>query len=191
LREGEYFTYARLLLAQKRPAEAQTLLASLERYARSGGLVRSLIMVCILQALAHQALGRKEEALARLGEAVRLAAPEGYRRAFLDEGQVVLGLLPGVRHLAPQFVDSLLGRAPASLSRGKLAPREQPLIEPLSERQLEVLGLLAEGRSNQEIAEKLFISVGTVKTHVHNFCGKLAVGSRTQAAAQARELGLL
>jgi len=191
LRESEYFTYARVLLAQKRLAEAQTLLASLESYARTSGLTRSLITVCILQALAQQALGRKEAALARLEEAVRLAAPEGYRRAFLDEGPVVLALLPGVRHSAPQFVDSLLALAPAGLSRDHIAPREQPLIEPLSERELEVLGLMAEGLSNQEIAAKLFISVGTVKTHVHNICGKLGARSRTQAAAQARELGLL
>jgi LuxR family maltose regulon positive regulatory protein len=190
-REAEYLTYARVLLAQKRPAEARTLLANLERYARSGGLVRSLITVCILQAEAQLALGEKGLALARLEEAVRLAAPEGYRRAFLDEGPVVLALLPGVRHSAPQFVDSLPALAQAGRSRDHIAPGEQPLIEPLSERELEVLGLMAEGLSNQEIADKLFISVGTVKTHVHNICGKLGVGSRTQAAAQARELGLL
>jgi len=190
-REAEYLTYVRVLLAQKRPAEARTLLANLERYARSSGLVRSLIAICILQAVANQALGRKEEALARLEEAVRLAAPEGYRRAFLDEGPVVLALLPGVRHVAPEFVGLLLGAAPAEVGRDKAAPWGQPLIEPLSERELEVLRLMAEGLSNQEIAERLFISVGTVKTHVHNICGKLAVGSRTQAAAQARTLGLL
>jgi ATP/maltotriose-dependent transcriptional regulator MalT len=67
----------------------------------------------------------------------------------------------------------------------------QPLVEPLSGRELEVLRLLAEGRSNQEIARDLFIAVGTVKTHVHNVCGKLAVANRTAAAARARELHLL
>jgi LuxR family maltose regulon positive regulatory protein len=190
-REAEYLTYARVLLAQKRPAEARTLLANLERYARSSGLVRSLITICILQELAQLALGEKEQALARLEEAVRLAAPEGYRRAFLDEGPAVLAILPDVRRQAPEFIDSLLAAAPAELSRQKHVQRKQPLIEPLSERELEVLGLMAEGLSNQEIAGKLFISVGTVKTHVHNICGKLAACSRTQAAAQARELGLL
>jgi len=190
-REAEYVTYARVLLAQKRPAEARTLLANLERYARSSGLVRSLITVCILQAAAHQALGQKEEALARLEEAVCLAAPEGYRRAFLDEGSAVLAVLPDVRRFAPEFIDSLLASTPVELSREKLVHYKQPLIEPLSEREVEVLGLMAEGLSNQEIAAKLFISVGTVKTHVHNICGKLAAGSRTQATAQARQLGLL
>jgi LuxR family maltose regulon positive regulatory protein len=200
LRETEYFTYARVLLAQNRPAEARMLLANLEGYARSSGLVRSLITVCILQALTQLALGEKEQALARLEEAVRLAAPEGYRRAFLDEGPAVLALLPAVRRQAPEFVDSLLActlaepsgsPSPRGVRGDGSRPRSQPLIEPLSERELEVLGLMAEGLSNQEIAAKLFISVGTVKTHVHNICGKLAVGSRTQAAAQARELGLL
>ena len=191
VREAEYLTYARVLLALKRPAEAQMLLANLEGYARSSGFVRSLITVCILQGLAQQALGLKEQALARLGEAVRLAAPEGYRRAFLDEGPVVLALLPGVRQMAPDFVDSLLGGAPAELSQKTPAFRRQPLVEPLSERELEVLGLMAEGLSNREIAERLFVSIGTVKTHVHNICSKLAASSRTQAAARARELGLL
>jgi len=201
LREDEHFTYARLLLAQDRAAEAWTLLANLEGYARSSGLARSLITVCILQAAAQQALGQKEQALVRLEEAVRLAAAEGYRRAFLDEGPAILALLPRVRHVAPEFVDDLLtcsrsgygagSETPAEPGRQKLVPGKQPLIEPLSERELEVLGLMAGGLSNQEIAGRLFISVGTVKTHVHNICGKLAVGSRTQAAAQARELGLL
>lgn len=191
LREAEYFTYARVLLAQNRPDEARTLLTNLEHYARSNSLVRSLITVCILQALVQLAFAGREQALARLEEAVRLAAPEGYRRAFLDEGQAVLALLPGVRHIAPEFVDSLLASAPAAPGRDRPAAPAQPLVEPLSEREIEVLRLMAEGLSNQEIAGKLFISVGTVKTHVHNICGKLAAGSRTQAAAQARALGLL
>ena len=72
-----------------------------------------------------------------------------------------------------------------------LLPRPSPLVEPLSERELEVLGLVAQGLTNREIAERLFITVGTVKTHVHNIYGKLGVRGRTQAAARARELELL
>jgi LuxR family maltose regulon positive regulatory protein len=191
LREVEYFTYARVLLAQNRPAEARTLLANLERYARNGGLYRTLITVNILQARAQQAPGQKEQALARLEEAVRLAAPEGYRRAFLDEGQAVFALLPGVRHLAPAFVDDLLGGVPAELSRQRPSPPAQLLAEPLSERELEVLQLVAAGLSNSEIADRLFLSVGTVKTHVHNIFGKLGVSGRPQAIARARELNLV
>ncbi len=189
VRGVEYFTYARVLLAQHRPDDARTLLAGLERYARSGGLNGALITVCVLQAQAQQALGQKAQALACLAEAVRLAAPEGYRRAFLDGGPAVLALLPGVRHLAPAFVDGLLGGPPEA--GGGRPASVQPLIEPLSDRELEVLKLVAEGLSNSEIAGKLFISVGTVKTHVHNILGKLGVEGRPRAIARARELELI
>ena len=189
VREAEYLTYARLLLAQPRPDDARTLLASLERYARNSGLHGTLITVCVLQAQAEQALGQRAQALACLGEAVRLAAPEGYRRAFLDGGPAVRALLPGVRHVAPAFVDDLLGVVPEP---GRSRPAAaQPLIEPLSDRELEVLKLVAEGLSNSEIADKLFISTGTVKTHVHNILGKLGVDGRPRAIARAGELGLI
>jgi LuxR family maltose regulon positive regulatory protein len=182
-------------LAQHRPAEALTLLGHLESYARSSGLVRSLITARTLQAAALEAHGQQEQAMASLEEAVRLADPGRYRRAFLDEGPAVAALLPGVRHAAPEFVEGLLGGMPpptSPLPGGKGSrPRRQPLLEPLSERELEVLRLIAQGLSNQEIGRRLFITVGTVKTHVHNICGKLGAGSRTQAAAQARELDLL
>jgi LuxR family maltose regulon positive regulatory protein len=111
----------------------------------------------------------------------------------------VLALLPGVRYLAPALVDDLLGGLPAEAGRGRPAPDSdrgraslhQPLVEPLSDRELEVLGLVAQGLSNGEIAAKLFISVGTVKTHVHNIFGKLGVESRPRAIARGRELALL
>jgi LuxR family maltose regulon positive regulatory protein len=92
------------------------------------------------------------------------------------------------RHLLA-YADSLLAAFPAAVSatRGKAAI----LPEPLSERELEVLGLVAEGLSNREIADKLFLSVGTVKTHVHNIFGKLGVESRPRAIARARELDLV
>ena len=189
VREAEYLTYARLLLAQPRPDDARTLLASLERYARNSGLHGTLITVYVLQAQAELALGQRTQALACLGEAVRLAAPEGYRRAFLDGGLAVRALLPGVRYVAPAFVDDLLGVVP-ELGRSRPAA-VQPLIEPLSDRELEVLKLVAEGLSNSEIADKLFISTGTVKTHVHNILGKLGVDGRPRAIARAGEIGLI
>ncbi len=166
------------------------MLANLERYARTCGLDGTRITVCVLQAQAEQALGQRAQALARLGEAVRLAAPEGYRRAFLDGGLAVAALLPGVRHLAPAFVDDLLGRLRPVPERGRPAA-VQPLAEPLSERELEVLQLVAAGLSNSEIAARLFISVGTAKTHVHNILGKLGVEGRPRAIAWARELKLV
>jgi LuxR family maltose regulon positive regulatory protein len=188
-REDRHFAYARVLLAQKRPDQARRVLAHLERYARRTGLMRSLISVYVLQAASSLALGDRNQALASLEEAVHLAAPEGYRRVFLDEGPAILALLPAVHRAAPQFVDSLLGESTPDHDRR--AVPIQPIVEPLSERELEVLRLMADGLSNQEIAGKLFITVGTVKTHVHHICGKLAVASRVQAAARARELGLL
>jgi len=197
VRESEYLTYARLLLAEHRLNEVQVLLANLERFAQEGGRGRDLITVWILQALAQLALGDRKQALARLEEAVRLAAPEGYVRAFLDEGQSILKLLPPVRHVAPAFVDALIIAFGTDLQGAREAAPERPdahppsLIEPLSDREMEVLRLVASGLSNGEIAGRLIITVGTVKTHVHNICGKLAVRSRTQAIARARELVLL
>jgi len=191
-REGEYFTFARLLLAQDQPAEAQALLDSLEQFAQARGLNRSLLTVHILRAQAERALGREAEALACLEKALHLAAPAGYLRAFLDDGPAVRDLLPRVRHAAPAFVDGVLDAfSDAQRTPPPAVPPPSALVEPLSERELEVLGLVAQGPSNREIAERLFITVGTVKTHVHNIYGKLGVRGRTQAAARAHELGLL
>jgi LuxR family maltose regulon positive regulatory protein len=191
-REGEYFAFARLLLAQDRPVEAQTLLDNLEQFAGTRGLLRSLLTVHVLRARAERALGRDAGALASLEKALHLAAPAGYLRPFLDDGPAVLDLLPRVRHAAPAFVDQVLG-AFSSTQRTPppAAPSSSALVEPLSERELEVLGLVALGLSNREIAGRLFITVGTVKTHVHNIHGKLGVQRRTEAAARARELGLV
>lgn len=191
VQEAEYLTFARLLLMQGRWEEAQVLLDNLQRFAQGGGRRRTLITVQILQALLRLGVGERKAALAHLGEAVRLAASQGYRRAFLDEGPGVLALLSGVRHAAPVFVDGLLGGAPAEPGHSRPPRTGQHLAESLSEREMEVLALVADGLSNQEIAARLFISLGTVKTHVHNICAKLDAGSRTQATAQARKLGLL
>jgi len=190
VREAEYVIFARALLAQDRAVEARTLLANFERYARQGSLDGTLITVCVLQAQTALALGQRAPALASLAEAVRLAAPEGCRRAFLDGGPAIAALLPGVRHVAPAFVDDLLGRLRPASAQGRPAI-VQPLIEPLSERELEVLRLVAAGLSNAEIAARLFVSVGTAKTHVHNILGKLGADGRPRAIARARELGLI
>jgi LuxR family maltose regulon positive regulatory protein len=96
-------------------------------------------------------------------------------------------LLPQARHIAPDFVDQVLNAAGVE----PVIPRVQALVEPLSERELEVLQLIAEGLTNREIGQRLFITPGTVKVHTSNIYGKLGVHSRTQAVAQARALGIL
>jgi LuxR family maltose regulon positive regulatory protein len=189
LKLDSYQLYARLLLARGRPEEAWRSLAGQEQVAQEHGLYRWLITIHILQALTAERLEGRSQTLDRLGKAVELAAPEDYYQAFLDEDKEIVDLLAQVRHIAPQFVSQLLGFA-LGTAPSKRIP-SQSLIEPLSERELEVLGLIAAGYSNAEIAGQLFIAVGTVKRHINNMYGKLGVKSRTQAIARARELGLV
>jgi LuxR family transcriptional regulator, maltose regulon positive regulatory protein len=124
-----------------------------------------------------------------------LAEPEGYIRLFLDEGVPMLNLLRLARSrgLASNYITTLLtafGEQTAAATP-RSVPHSAVLVELLSERELEVLHLLALGTSNDEIAEQLVIAVSTVKRHVSNIFGKLTVSNRTQAVVRARELGLL
>ncbi|WP_420630662.1 LuxR C-terminal-related transcriptional regulator [Candidatus Leptofilum sp.] len=182
--ELDLLVLARLRLTQSQPAEALDFLEQLTRRVRQTG--RKLVQMhgALLQAQVHHQLGQEEQAEVALVTAVRLAAPENYRRLFLDEGERLIALLPTVRQVAPNFVDAVL----AEFGQGHAT---QPLLEPLSERELEVLRLVADGRSNREIAEQLFVTVGTVKKHLNNVFGKLGVARRTEAVAKARALDLL
>jgi LuxR family maltose regulon positive regulatory protein len=189
MRVDSYLVFARLLLAQARLSDARRWLSRLESFARERGLARPLITIHVLQALAADRSGDQATALERLSRALEVAAPEGYYRAFLDEDARILALLPDVRRVAPSFVDQLLAHGEVPSPREETPPR--PLIEPLSERELEVLRLIASGLSNREIAEELVIATGTVKRHINHIYGKLGVHSRTQAVAEAKELGLL
>jgi LuxR family maltose regulon positive regulatory protein len=188
--EFPYFTYVRFLLAQGRLEDAQTLLDTMGRSAEEGKRCRKVITIRLQQALVHEGLGRRKQALACIEQALGLAAPEGYLRAFLDEGQALLDLLAQVRHVAPDFVAKVLGDA-AAKGVGSPASGARTLVEPLSDRELEILRLIAAGRSNPEIADLLYLSPNTVKWHVKNLYGKLQVGSRIEAAARGQELGLL
>ncbi len=196
IREPQSFTYARLLLAQGRPDEARRLLARLDGQVRAGGRHARLINVRILQALAEAALDRQESTRQLLAEAIQLAAPEGYIRRFLDEGPAVARLLPSVRAVAPAFVGQLQ-RAFGAVSPdadGTSPPEaaaHPALTESLTQQELNVLRLLAEGRSYQEIADRLVISVSTARWHIHNIYAKLGAPNRTQGINRARELGLL
>ncbi len=181
---------ARIWLAAGQVDVAAQWLDRLAAFAEARGLVRWQITVGVLRALLAARFSQQAEAERLLAQAVTLAAPGEYVRAFLDEDAQVIALLAtaDVRAAAPHFVEQVLGAAglpPAA------APGHQPLPEPLTEREEEILALIAEGLANQEIADRLVIALGTVKTHINNLYGKLEVRSRTEAIAKARALHLL
>jgi LuxR family maltose regulon positive regulatory protein len=187
-------TPARLLLARDERAAAAKQLAGWYETAVRAGWQYGIIEVRALQALAAPT---PDEALALLADGLALAQPEGYVRTFVDEGEPLAALLreAAAQGIAPEYVRRLL----AAFSRPPTPPRTPTpthprtptLIEPLSERELDVLHLLADGLTNHEIAQALCVSVNTVKTHLSSIYGKLGVHSRREAAAQARELGLV
>jgi LuxR family maltose regulon positive regulatory protein len=153
--------------------------------------MKSAVKILALQALAFQTQGDAEQALSALERALSLAEPEGYVRTFIDEGEPMARLLRLAlsRGIAPDYVARLLA---ALGEEAELAfPTMESLVEPLTERELDVLRLIVAGLSNPEIAEELFIAVSTVKSHVNHIYGKLGVTSRTQAVVKAQELGLL
>jgi len=162
-----------------------SILDALLKRGQTQGRVRTRMEIMILMALFHRAEKDIPAAVDWLSQALELAAPEGFIRIFLDEGEALLDLLPKARQAAPELVDAILGSLQAE--SGKL-PLDQ-LPELLSEQELRVLDLIVAGKTNQEIADELFISVGTAKWHVHNILQKLGVSNRSQATARARELG--
>lgn len=192
------FAHARTLMAMERWPEAQAALASLTRDAATNGFGYFLVWACCLQALTYQATGQTEQALAALDQALVQAAPEGLVCVFADEGAPMAALLDArTAHLAGKdplaaYVGHLRQTClPATALPPAAAPAwAAALVEPLTERELEVLRLICSGASNRVIADELVISVGTVKKHVNNILGKFGVHSRTQAIAMARELGI-
>jgi LuxR family transcriptional regulator, maltose regulon positive regulatory protein len=203
-REFEHITLAQIYLAQQRLDDAQRLLARLLPAAQAAGRMGCVLEIVILQALTADAHGNQAEALATLEHALTVAEPEGYVRIFVDEGAPMAALLRAAHQhgIAPGYVARLLAAFPSAADRGLrtesltparsvLSPQSSTLVEPLSERELDVLRLIAEGHSNQAIADWLVVAVSTVKKHVNNIYGKLDVQSRTQALLRARELKLL
>lgn len=186
--EQERLALARLWLAQGRLSDAQELLAQQRLLAETGGRTGRLIEILGLQAITFASQrSNSEKALSALDQALGLAEPEGFVRIFLDEGAPMVDLLRRAvaQDLHTSYAMHLLN------DLGDAATARQPLIEPLSERELEVLRRVAAGYSNNEIAQELVVAVSTVKKHINNIYSKLEVGSRTQAIARARELGLL
>ena len=190
---------ARVLIAEQRLEEALARLAQVRQSAREGGGSGWVIKAHILEALALHAMGRADDAVTALTEALLLAEPQGYVRSFVDEGEAMAALLvqAGRCGVVPQYVDRLLNAFGTGEPEGELEETTGPtglaafFIEALTEREREVLCLIDAGLSNREIADKLCISLNTVRTHTKGLYGKLNVHSRTQAVNRARELGLL
>jgi LuxR family maltose regulon positive regulatory protein len=197
-RESEYSDLARALIALNRGAEALPLLDRLLEATRSMGRQGDEIRYLVLSALAHHALGDTPSAMDSLSQALTLAEPQGYVRLFVDEGQPMAELLGCAisQDIAPDYACNLLVAFPEGVRRAvnsemELTPMTQPLVEPLSERELEVLRLMAEGYKYKEIAERLVISLNTVRHHTRNVYSKLSVNNRAQAIARAKEFELL
>jgi LuxR family maltose regulon positive regulatory protein len=197
LREFEHITLARLLLAryqgeraERSAHEAARLLERLLLAAEAGGRTGRVIEILALRALAHQALGDLPAALGFLDRALTLAEPEGYVRVFADEGPPMTSLLRAAakRRPMPDYARRLLAAA-SGIEHHDAA--EQALIEPLSERELDVLRLLGSELDGPAIARELMVSLNTMRTHTKNIYTKLAVTNRRAAVRRAAELNLL
>jgi LuxR family maltose regulon positive regulatory protein len=199
LNEMEYIVFARILIAQERFEESDRLLQRLLESAESGGRVTRVIEILILQALAAQTSDDTDQAMSTIEQALTVAEPGGFIRIFVDEGIPMKRLLSesAARGIIPKYIDRLLAafNDEVQRSRGENSapcfPPSQPLVEPLTLRELEVLGLIAEGLSNPEIGDRLFIALDTVKGHNSNIYGKLGVVNRTRAIIKAKALNIL
>lgn len=199
--EFELLTLARVRIAEYQQdkaadviQDALDLLNRLLQLAEAQARTPSLIDILIVQALAHQAQDALPAALTSLQRALTLAEPAGYIQRFVDEGAPMQTLLAEslAQGASAAYVTQLLTALQQRTGAAPVAPDpNQLLIEPLSDRELEVLYLLARGHTNQAVADELVIAVSTVKKHVNNIFGKLGVSSRTQAVNRARELDLL
>jgi LuxR family maltose regulon positive regulatory protein len=203
-REPGYLVLARVLLAQQRPAEALALLDRLYAAAVAQDRVGSVIEAGTLRALALAAGGQGADAVNALAEVLTLACPQGYVRVFADEGAPMAALLAQLigaqRADGPRVPLGCLARLQRAFDVGHTRPAPRSgaapvavpgLVEQLTRRELEVLAMLAVGRSNQAIASQLVVTLDTVKKHVSHILGKLGAANRTEAVARARELELI
>ncbi|NUM76960.1 hypothetical protein HUU40_21570, partial [candidate division KSB1 bacterium] len=208
--EIEDLTHARLLLSKSEYASAAALLQRLREAAEVDGRMSSVMECLTLEALALHAQRRLASACSCLAQALALAEPEGLVRMFLDEGAPMVELLrqflkvqqkensSGANSILQNYAIKLLAafppeQAPAVVQTHKAAAGlpASYLVDPLSERELEILKLVAAGLSNQQIGRKLFIATSTVKRHINNIYAKLNVHSRMQAVAKGKELKVL
>jgi LuxR family maltose regulon positive regulatory protein len=201
LREFEHMTLVRVLIAQEKRGlvdgsihDAQGLLERLLQAAEEGDRKGSVIEILVLQALAHDAQGNLPPALVSLERALTLAEPEGYVRIFVDEGEAMRLLIENQSrnrdHPLSGYVNKLLAAftQPAAAPRSVIIQKKSDMIEPLSERELEVLKLLRSELSGPEIAGQLIVSLNTFRTHTKNIFNKLGVNNRRAAVRRAEEL---
>jgi LuxR family maltose regulon positive regulatory protein len=181
-------TRPRLLLAQGKKEEAAEVLRVIYETASQPGWGYGMLVVRILQSLAAK---NKNDAMQFISDALRMGKPEIFIRSFVDAGS---GIVPVLQEAARRGIEAeYAGRILNAMGAGRssVARVQAGLVEPLSEREIEVLRLVTAGMSNRAIAGKLVISPGTAKTHIHNLCGKLGARNRTEAAMKAKELGLV
>jgi LuxR family maltose regulon positive regulatory protein len=198
-RESGHLVLARILLAQDRPGQSLALLDRLHAAAKAQDRAGSIIETGALRALALAATGAEASAVTALAGALALACPQGYVRVFADEGPPMAALLG--RPIAAQRAGDAaagvplgcLARLQRAFGAGPLAPDAVPsgIVDPLTGRELEVLEMLAAGRSNQAIARELVVTLDTVKKHVGHVLAKLGAANRTEAVTRARELSLI
>ena len=184
---------ARVLLAQGDPATALAVLEPLRRQIEAKGWADERLQVLVLEALALQSQGAQDQAGQRLGEALALAAPEGFIRIFVDEGPPMAALLrAATQHgTTPNYVHQLLAALGKLREAEGRTPGTPRLIEPLSERERDVLRLLSSELTGPEMARELMVSLNTLRTHTKNIYTKLGVNSRRAAVRRAEELDLL
>jgi LuxR family transcriptional regulator, maltose regulon positive regulatory protein len=187
---------ARVLIAQGDPAAALAVLEPVRQQMEACGWADERLRAIVLQAVARQLAGEEREAAGTLGEALEAAEPGGFIRLFVDEGTPTADLLSAAaaQGVRPEYVGRLLAAFAAEAERERQAssaPGPASPAEGLSRRELEVLQLIAQGLSNQEIGQRLYLALDTVKGHNRRIFEKLGVQRRTEAVARARELGLL
>jgi LuxR family transcriptional regulator, maltose regulon positive regulatory protein len=207
LHEFERLALAKVSLAQyphdpneKHILDTLKLLDAQLKLAQKQNRLYSQIEILIVQALAYQTKGESAQAVSSLEKALSLAEPEGYLRIFVNEGEDLRSAIADLQmmferatHPFFEYMERILVKfpQPAQNQKSKIVNPKYELIDPLSERELEVLRLIAQGLSNQEVTRKLFVALSTVKGHNLRIFAKLQAKSRTEAVARARELGLL
>lgn len=193
IRHYELIVLARILIAGKRLAEALELVDRIFPFMEKMGILEKMVEIHILKAIIYRGLVKSNRANSSLATAVSLAKPEGHIRPFLEEGSVLVQILKSVaaQGVETEFIHDILSASIESPSASFNQKKRLELVESLSDRELEVLQLLATDLTVPEIANKMYLAVSTVRSHVKNIYGKLNVHSRFEAVIKGQELGLL